>query len=87
MHDWGGVASDALVDDFRTAKSAVATPHSEAVRASARLDHLPLQEPIVMDSTAVDNLTPPRCVAGKRFSLPVSASTTLLKVALRRGWG
>jgi AraC family transcriptional regulator len=34
----------------------------EAVRASARLDNLPLQEPIVMDSTALDHLTPPRFV-------------------------
>jgi AraC family transcriptional regulator len=37
----------------------------EAVRASARLDNLPLQEPIVMDSTAIDNLSPPRFVTGK----------------------
>ena len=28
----------------------------EAVRASTRLDNLRLQEPIVMDSTALDNL-------------------------------
>jgi AraC family transcriptional regulator len=34
----------------------------EAVRASARLDNLPLQEPIVMDSTALDHLSPPHFV-------------------------
>jgi AraC family transcriptional regulator len=32
----------------------------EAVRASSRLDNLRLQEPIVMDSTALDNLPAPR---------------------------
>ena len=32
----------------------------EVVRASARLDHLKLQEPIQMDSTLTDNLQPPR---------------------------
>jgi AraC family transcriptional regulator len=32
----------------------------EAVRASSRLDNLKLQEPIVMDSTALDNLPAPR---------------------------
>src|ERR1700722_10765722 len=37
----------------------------EAVRASARLDNLPLQEPLVMDSTGIDNLSPPRFVIGK----------------------
>jgi AraC family transcriptional regulator len=36
----------------------------EAVRASARLDNLPLQEPIVMDSTELDHLAPPRFVTG-----------------------
>src|SRR6201989_1228043 len=35
-----------------------ATP--EAVRASACLAHLKLQEPVLMDSTATDNLKPPR---------------------------
>src|ERR1700675_499123 len=32
----------------------------EAVRASSRLDHLKLQEPIQMDSTLTDTLQPPR---------------------------
>jgi AraC family transcriptional regulator len=32
----------------------------EAVRGSKRLDNLRLQEPIVMDSTALDHLKPPR---------------------------
>ena len=36
----------------------------EAVRASARIDNLRLQEPIVMDSTALDNLSAPRFVTG-----------------------
>src|SRR6195256_3507948 len=31
----------------------------EAVRAATRLDTLKLQEPIVMDSTLIDNLKPP----------------------------
>jgi AraC family transcriptional regulator len=37
----------------------------ETVRASACLDHLKLQEPILMDSTATDNLKPPRFAIGK----------------------
>jgi AraC family transcriptional regulator len=37
----------------------------EAVRASTRLDNLRLQEPIVMDSTALDHLKPPRFETGK----------------------
>jgi AraC family transcriptional regulator len=37
----------------------------EAVRGSAHLDHLQLQEPITMDSTAIDNLQPPRFATGK----------------------
>jgi AraC family transcriptional regulator len=37
----------------------------EAVRASARIEHLKLQEPIVMDSTPTDNLQPPRFETGK----------------------
>jgi AraC family transcriptional regulator len=37
----------------------------EAVRAAACLDNLRLQEPIVMDSTAIDNLQPPRFETGK----------------------
>src|SRR5258707_11758283 len=32
----------------------------EAVRASTRLDHIRLQEPIQMDSTVMDNLQAPR---------------------------
>jgi len=37
----------------------------EAVRGSKRLDNLRLQEPIVMDSTAIDNLQAPRFQTGK----------------------
>jgi AraC family transcriptional regulator len=37
----------------------------EAVRAGACLDRLKLQEPIVMDSTLLDNLKPPRFETGK----------------------
>jgi AraC family transcriptional regulator len=37
----------------------------EAVRACARLDQLKLQEPILMDSNAIDNLKPPRFLTGK----------------------
>jgi AraC family transcriptional regulator len=37
----------------------------EAVRGSAHLDNLRLQEPIVMDSTVIDNLQPPRFETGK----------------------
>src|SRR5258708_28955951 len=37
----------------------------EAVRGSAHLDHLHLQEPITMDSTVTDNLQPPRFATGK----------------------
>jgi AraC family transcriptional regulator len=37
----------------------------EAVRGAKRLHHLRLQEPIVMDSTALDNLPPPRFETGK----------------------
>src|SRR6267142_2566133 len=37
----------------------------EAVRASTCLDHIKLQEPILMDSTVIDNLQPPRFVTGK----------------------
>src|ERR1700727_2643254 len=39
----------------------------EAVRASTRLDNLRLQEPIIMDSTALDHLKPPRFEPGKPF--------------------
>ena len=39
----------------------------EAVRSSTRLDTIRLQEPIVMDSTAIDNLPPPRFVTAKPF--------------------
>ena len=39
----------------------------EAVRAATCLDHLKLQEPILMDSTALDNLAPPRFEDGKAF--------------------
>jgi AraC family transcriptional regulator len=37
----------------------------EAVRSSACLDHLKLQEPIVMDSTAIGNLQAPRFATSK----------------------
>src|SRR5437588_7317196 len=37
----------------------------EAVRGLAHLDNLRLQEPIVMDSTVIDNLQPPRFETGK----------------------
>ncbi len=37
----------------------------EAVRAATCLDHLKLQEPILMDSTATDNLKPPRFTIGE----------------------
>ena len=37
----------------------------ETVRAATCLDHLKLQEPIVMDSTQLDNLKPPRFETGK----------------------
>src|SRR5215213_4074504 len=37
----------------------------EAVRGSACLDHLALQEPVVMDSTLTDKLQPPRFETGK----------------------
>jgi AraC family transcriptional regulator len=37
----------------------------EAVRAAARIDHLKLQEPIVMDSTPTDNLQLPRFETSK----------------------
>ena len=39
----------------------------EVVRASTCLDQLKLQEPIVMDSTALDNLQAPRFETGKPF--------------------
>jgi len=39
----------------------------EAVRSSTRVDHLKLQEPILMDSTALDKLQPPRFAIGKPF--------------------
>ena len=59
----------------------------EAVRASACLDHLKLQEPILMDSTALDTMSPPRFETGKallvagvgdRFSCESSAGIPLL---------
>ncbi|MEA2884448.1 MAG: AraC family transcriptional regulator [Bradyrhizobium sp.] len=37
----------------------------ETVRGSAQLENLQLQEPITMDSTAIDNLQPPRFETGK----------------------
>src|SRR6516162_6987026 len=39
----------------------------EAVRTCACLDHLKLQEQILMDSTLTDNLKPPRFTTGKAF--------------------
>src|SRR3954447_10651451 len=41
----------------------------EAVRGSAHLDNLRIQEPIVMDSTFIDNLQAPRFETGKAFLL------------------
>jgi len=42
----------------------------EAVRAATRLDNLMLQEPIVMDSTLIDNLQAPRFATGKPLLIP-----------------
>src|SRR5437764_362993 len=39
----------------------------EAVRGTSQLDHLQLQEPIVMNSTVIDNLQPPRFETAKSF--------------------
>src|ERR1700675_2717044 len=39
----------------------------EAVRAATRLDNLRLQEPIMMESTALDTLSAPRFVTGNAF--------------------
>jgi AraC family transcriptional regulator len=39
----------------------------EAVRSSTCLDHLKLQEPILMDSTLIDNLQAPRFETAKAF--------------------
>jgi AraC family transcriptional regulator len=39
----------------------------EAVRSSTCLDHLKLQEPILMDSTLIDNLQAPRFTTAKAF--------------------
>src|SRR5437899_9342361 len=39
----------------------------EAVRSSTCLDHLKLQEPILMDSTLIDNLAAPRFETAKAF--------------------
>src|SRR5213080_989929 len=39
----------------------------EAVRGAAQLDNLQLQEPIVMDSTIIDNLQSPRFETAKPF--------------------
>ena len=39
----------------------------EAVRAATRHDHLKLQEPIMMDSTLLENLKPSRFETGKPF--------------------
>src|SRR3981189_3151861 len=41
----------------------------EAVRAATRLDTLKLQEPIVMDSTLIDNLKPPRFETPNRLGV------------------
>src|ERR1700704_6870500 len=41
----------------------------EAVRTSTRIDNLKLQEPIVMDSTVIDNLQAPRFQTGKPLLL------------------
>lgn len=39
----------------------------EAVRAASCVNHLKLQEPILMDSTMLDNLAPPRFQTAKAF--------------------
>src|SRR3981081_31988 len=39
----------------------------EAVRAATRLDNLELQEPIIMNSTVIDNLQAPRFQTGNPF--------------------
>src|SRR5712664_2451191 len=39
----------------------------DAVRAQRRLDTLKLQDPIIMDSTLIDNLAPPRFETAKPF--------------------
>ena len=54
----------------------------EAVRAAARLDHLKLQEPIVMDSTALDNLRAPRFETSK--PLLIAGSGRALHLGNRR---
>jgi hypothetical protein len=36
MHDWGDLASNALVADFRTAEPAVAAPHSPGLKEKSR---------------------------------------------------
>ena len=48
----------------------------EMVRAATRLDQLRLQEPIKMDSTALDHLEPPRFEPPSRCSSPVSANAS-----------
>lgn len=59
----------------------------EAVRAATCLDHLKLQEPILMDSTALETISPPRFETGKallvagvgdRFSCENGAGIPLL---------
>src|ERR1700752_1023160 len=42
----------------------------EAVRATTCLDHLKLQEPILMDFTGLDNLGPPPFEEDKAFLVP-----------------
>ena len=52
----------------------------EAVRATTCLDQLKLQEPIVMDSTALDRLQPPRFETGKALLVAgISERYTLRK--------
>ena len=51
----------------------------EAVRAATCLDQLKLQEPIVMDSTLLDNLKPRVSKPASHCSSPASASATPLR--------
>ena len=53
----------------------------EAVRHSACLDHLKLQEPILMESSALDYLKPPRFETGKAMLV---AGIGIAGVASRR---
>ena len=53
----------------------------EAVRAATCLDHLKLQEPIIMDSTLLDNLKPRVSRPASRCSSPASANAITTRTA------